>query len=88
MQKLVIKAGKTEEYYIALASIDKDSDRGYKAILTLCDTQRNGKYVVSDISISGKNKQVVLSQMKEVANSFPPKKDITVLDMEVLRGHE
>lgn len=88
MQKLVIKAGKTEKFYIAAASIDKDFDRGYKAILTLCDTQRNGKYVVSDISISGKNKQVVLSQMKEVANSYPPKKDITVVDMEVLRGHE
>lgn len=88
MQKLVIKAGKTERFYIAVASIDKESDGKYKAILTLCDAHKNGKYVVSDISISGKNKQIVLSQVQEVAKEFPPVNDITILDMEVLRKHE
>lgn len=88
MQKLVIKAGKTERFYIAVASINKESDGKYKAILTLCDSHKNGKYVVSDISISGKNKQIVLSQVMEVAKEFPPVNDITILDMEVLRKYE
>lgn len=81
MQKIILKSGKIDRYYTAMATIDKDSNGRYTAIVTLCDAKKYGKYVVSDIRISGKNKNVVLEQTRAIAKVFPPVKDINLLDV-------
>ena len=81
MRKIVLKAGENTEFYIAMATMDKEKTGNYTAILTLCDPKRKGKYVVSEIKVSGKNKNTIIEQVKTITNVFSPIKDIYLIDV-------
>jgi len=89
MQNLTLKAVKksTARFEIAIASIDRDGEGKHKGILTIVDKERpRSKYEASSIHITGRNKDVVIKQMQEIAGIFPPKADAVIIDLEELKS--
>lgn len=86
MQKTILKAGESERFYIALASIDKEKNGRYEAILTLLDKKypRNKKGT-NQIRVIGDNKSIVVKQVKEIAKLYSPIEDIWFLDVEEVK---
>lgn len=89
MHKVILKAREadnTSRFYIAIASVDVKNDRRYEAILTIGDRkQPKSKYAASDVHITGRSKEIVYEQIREVATIFPPMKNVQVLDIEEMR---
>ena len=87
MQRMTLKARKDSDsqYYIGLASIDKEGEK-YVALLTMLDRKKKrSKYAASDIRISGRSKETVCRQMREIALICAPDKDVNVIDLEELK---
>lgn len=85
MQIITLQATKNgnSRYAIALGSVTKTDDGKYNAILMLLDKEKpRAKYEASDIHIIGKNKDIVLEQVKQLADMYPPiREDVSFLDL-------
>lgn len=87
MQKIILKAGEPERFHIALAYIDKKPDGSYEAGLSLMDKKwPRAKKETSKIRITGRNKEIVIKQIKEIAGLYPPVKDIWCMDVEDVKN--
>lgn len=85
MQIITLKAAEkgNSQYAIVLGSLVKKEDKKYDALLLLIDKKKpKAKYGASDIHITGRNKDTVLKQVREIAAVFPPiKKDVSFMDL-------
>lgn len=89
MRLQTIKAVKSSDsqLHIVIASIGRNSEDKYEAILTVADKKKpKSKYEASNIHIVGRNKETVYKQIREIAGLYPPiKKDVIILDEEEMK---
>lgn len=90
MYFLTIKAQKesNSQYAIILGGVVKTDNGGYEAFFTLIDKKKpRARFGASDIRVKSRNKETLLSQIKQLAEIFPPfKKDVNVLDLTAYSG--
>lgn len=84
MQKQVIKAGQTEQYFVVSASVFyMEKEQKYEGMLLIKQRgQEHAKYGASDIRIYSKNKETVYKQLKQIGQLYPPQKDMPILNLE------
>lgn len=89
MQFQTLKAVKSSDsqFYIAIASIARNSEGKYEGILAIADRKKpKCRYEASNIHIVGRNKETVYKQIREIAGIYPPiKKDVIILDAEEMK---
>lgn len=89
MQFQTLKAVKSSDsqFHIAIASISRNSEEKYEAILVVMDKKKpKSRYEASNIHIVGRNKETVYRQIKEIAALYPPiGKDVMILDTDEMR---
>ena len=86
MQKKIIKAGKSEQFFVVAAMVSylKEPQK-YEGMLLIQENGRErSRYGASDIRIWSKKKETVYKQMHQIGSLYPPKKDVTIIDMEDL----
>ena len=86
MQKKIIKAGKSEQFFVVAAMVSylKEPQK-YEGMLLIQENGReHSRYGASDIRIWSKKKEIIYKQMYQIASLYPPKKDVTIIDMEDL----
>ena len=84
MQKQIVKAGQTEQYFVVSAMISylKDSQK-YEGMLLIQENGRErSRYGASDIRIWAKKKETVYRQLQQIATLYPPKRDVAIMDLE------
>lgn len=89
MKKGIIKAGKTEQYFIAAAMISyRENDEKYEGLLLIREKgKENLRYGASEIRIWAKKKETVYEQIQQLAKLYPPEKAMCIIDMdEVMNG--
>ena len=82
MQKHIIKAGKTEKYFMALVSVwYLPESRMHEAIIQLVELgKERNRYGASEVRIKSTNKATLYQQISDLAKIYPPQKDIPLLD--------
>ena len=85
MQIITLKAMQKAnvQYAVALGCVTKNEDGKYSAVLAFMDKKKpKAKYEAFDIHITGRNKDIVLEQVNQLADMYPPiKEDVSFLDM-------
>ena len=86
-QKLKAVKSSDSQFHIAIASISRNSEEKYEAILAVADKKKpKSRYEASSIHIMGRNKETVYRQIKEIAALYPPVgKDVIILDTEAMK---
>lgn len=95
MQKNIIKKGDTGKYFVELAAVfcntsertpGTKSERKYEGMLLLRQKGfEKARYGASEIRIHSNNKSIVIEQLKQIASLYPPRKDLTIIDMGELK---
>lgn len=81
MQRIILKAAKTDRYFIQLASVWylKQSEK-YEGIINIVEVgKERARYGASVIHIYSGNKETIFRQIADMAKIYPPKKDITAM---------
>lgn len=91
MAKNIIKAGVSDKYFVEAAAIfcnenertpEIKSERKYEGMLLIRQKGfERARYGASEIRIHSNNKSIVIEQLKQIAFLYPPRKDITIIDM-------
>lgn len=82
MQKMILKAGKSERFRVVLATLDKDSSGKHKVVLSVIDSRYPcAAYEAAEFRITGPNKETVLKLAKDITGLFPPVEPIRILDL-------
>ena len=85
LQIITLKAAEKADvkYAVVLGCATKNEDGKYSAVLGFIDKEKpKAKYEAFDIDITGKNKGIVLEQVRKIADVYPPvEKDVQFLDM-------
>lgn len=84
MQNDVIKAGKSEQYVVMSAAVfyQEDSKRYDGMLLLAHKGRKRSGHGASEIRVWSKNKETVYKQLRQIAELYPPEKDVHILDME------
>lgn len=84
MQMETLKAGKSEQYFVVLAMISYlKEQKKYEGLLLFQEKgQERSRYEASSIRICSKKKDIVYKQLRQIAEMYPPQKDITIIDTE------
>lgn len=83
MQKMILKAGKSERFRVVLATLDKDSSGKHKVVLSVTDSRYPyAVYEAAEICMTGRSKETLLKIAKDIAGLFPPVETIRILDLE------
>ncbi|ANU44742.1 hypothetical protein ADH76_02605 [Enterocloster clostridioformis] len=84
MQNKLIKAGKTVQYFTILATVTRLEEQDkYEGMLLLRQKgKERARYEASDIRVLSKSKETVYKQLRQIAELYPPKEDIHILDLE------
>ena len=79
MQKTVLKAAKTERYFMQLVSVwYLKQSKKYEGVINLVESgKESARYGASEIRIYSENKDTIFRQIKDIAKIYPPKTDIT-----------
>lgn len=82
MQNITIKAGVTEQYFVLMASVFYlEETKNYEGILLLKEKgKEHARYEASDIKIQSKCKETAFKQLRQIAEMYPPKQDLKVID--------
>lgn len=85
MQIITLKAMQKAnvKYTVVLGCAKKNEDGKHSAVLSFMDKKKpKAKYEAFDIEITGKNKDIVLEQVRLIADVYPPvMEDVQFLDM-------
>ena len=91
MQKHTINLGCSNKYYVEAAAIfcneneqtpEIKSERKYEGMLLIRQKGfERARYGASEIRIHSNNKSIVIEQLKQIASLYPPRKDLTIIDM-------
>lgn len=85
MQIITLKAMQKAnvKYAVVLGCAKKNEDGKYSAVLAFMDKKKpKAKHEAFDIDITGKNKDIVLEQVRMIADVYPPvREDVQFLDM-------
>lgn len=86
MQMDILKAGKSKQYFVVLTMISYlKEQKKYEGLLLLQEKGRErSRYEASSIRICSKKKEIVYEQLRQIAEMYPPHKDITIIDVEEL----
>lgn len=81
-----VKAGKSEQYFVALAMISYlKEQKKYEGLLLLQEKGRErSRYEASSIRICSKKKGIVYKQLRQIAEMYSPQRDINIIDTEEL----
>lgn len=83
MQNITIKAGVTAQYFVVMASVFYlEEKKNYEGILLVKEKEKEqARYGASEIKVWSKCKETVFKQLRQIAEMYPPKQDINILDV-------
>lgn len=81
MQRIILKAAKTDRYFIQLASVwYLKQSKKYEGVINIVELgKERARYGASEIRIYSENKETIFRQIADIAKIYPPKTDITVM---------
>lgn len=87
MQKRIIKAGESGRFQIVVAYTEFLKEEGkHKAVLLVRDAKKRNNG--SEIIIKSEVREIIESQIKDMASVFAPAHDVTILDLQEVGKHD
>lgn len=84
MQKGIISAGKTEQFFVVAAMISYlENQEKYEGLLLIQEKgKEHSRYGASEIKILSKKKEMAYRQIQQIARLYPPKEDVRIIDLD------
>lgn len=84
MRKCILKAGKTEQYFVVAAMLSYlKNEEKYEGLLLIREKgKEHSRYGASEIRIWSKKKETAYRQMQQIATMYPPRENISIIDTE------
>lgn len=88
MQKRIIKAGKTEQYFVVAVMVSYlENQEKYEGMLLIREKgKEHSRCGASEIRIRSKKKETVYRQIRQIARMYPPKEDVRIIDLDEVKN--